>query len=181
MNKNPTYNHLHNQLMFLFDIEIRCFWMACTISEILRKAMQNVANSRPAEFCRHHTAATGRAVDKPESKGRICRPARIWVGNLYNHPVLRIRDPVPFWPRIRKRFFRISDPGSQTFMFGSLLTIFWVKSLWFLSTEQLFKFKNKIIFDFLIFVVINKVIQQICFHPVFLSPGSGMDKNQEPG
>ncbi len=56
----------------------------------------------------------------------------------------RIRDPVPFWPRFRgswiqNRFFsgsRISDPGSQTHIFESLVTIFWVKNsiiLWKLA------------------------------------------------
>jgi hypothetical protein len=28
---------------------------------------------------------------------------------------------------IRNRFFRISDPGSQTHIFESLVTIFWLK------------------------------------------------------
>ena len=54
--------------------------------------------------------------------------------SIYNLPVLRIRirDPVPFWPRdpgSRTGFSgsRISDPGSRTHIFASLLTIFWVK------------------------------------------------------
>ncbi len=46
------------------------------------------------------------------------------------HPVLRIRirDPVPFdfWPGSGIGFF--PDPGSQTHIFESLVTIFWVKS-----------------------------------------------------
>ncbi len=38
--------------------------------------------------------------------------------NLGSEPVLRIWDPVPFWPL---------DPGSRINIFESLVTIFWVK------------------------------------------------------
>jgi hypothetical protein len=48
-------------------------------------------------------------------------------------PVLRIRirDPVPFGPLDPGSgigLFRIPDPGSQTDIFESLVTTFWVKS-----------------------------------------------------
>ncbi len=42
-----------------------------------------------------------------------------------------IRDPVPFWPLDPGSgigFFRIPDLGSQTHIFESLVTIFWVKN-----------------------------------------------------
>jgi hypothetical protein len=32
-------------------------------------------------------------------------------------------------PGIRKRFFRITDPGSQTYIFEILVSVFWVKVL----------------------------------------------------
>ncbi len=52
---------------------------------------------------------------------------------FHGHPkqftaVVRIRDPVLFLPGIRNRFFRIPDTGSQTHIFNSLMTNFWVKS-----------------------------------------------------
>ncbi len=48
------------------------------------------------------------------------------IGQALDFPVLRIRiqDPVPFDPWIRDRF--IPGPGSQTLIFESLVTIFWV-------------------------------------------------------
>jgi hypothetical protein len=43
-------------------------------------------------------------------------------------PVLRIRDPGFGASLTPGSGIRISDPGSQTHIFGSLETIFWVKS-----------------------------------------------------
>jgi hypothetical protein len=69
---------------------------------------------------------------------------------------IRIRDPVPFWlldPGSGIDFFWIPNLGSQTHIFESLVTIFWVKSsiiLWKLA--QIFfiqHFKNKIILNFM--------------------------------
>ncbi len=69
---------------------------------------------------------------------------------IYRESVLRIR--------IRNRFF--PDPGSQTHIVESLLTIFWVKSPIILcKLGQIFflhQFKNKIIFNFVIFVATKK-------------------------
>ncbi len=49
----------------------------------------------------------------------------------------------------------------------------------------LHQFKNKIIFDFVICVPTKKAGQNFFFTPLFfccfLDPGSGMDKNQDPG
>ncbi len=95
---------------------------------------------------------------------------------------------------IWNRFFpdpgsRISDPGSQTHIFESLVTNFWVKIsiiLWKLAQIIFLQhFKNKIIFNFVKFVATKKVWQRIFCHPslllLFLDPGSGMCKNQDPG
>ncbi len=93
---------------------------------------------------------------------------------------------------IRVRFFsgsRISDPGSQTHFFESLVSIFWVKSsmtilkIW--PNFFLQHFKNKIIYNFVKFVATKKGMTTNIFHPsllfLFLDPGSGMGKNQDPG
>ncbi len=91
---------------------------------------------------------------------------------------LRIRDPVPFWPLDPGSgivFFRISDPGSQTHIFESLITFFWVKS----SFLQLLK--NKIIFNFVIFVVTKKVGKNIFLTILFVAVfGSGI-RDKHPG
>jgi hypothetical protein len=55
--------------------------------------------------------------------------------------------------RIRNRFF--PDPGSQTHIFESLVTIFWVKSSIIFENWPKFllqHFKTKIIFNFVKFV-----------------------------
>jgi hypothetical protein len=64
------------------------------------------------------------------------------------------------------------------------MTIFW--SIILCKWDQIFfhhLFKNKIIYNFVIFVA-TKNEQQIFFHPsrwlLFLDPGSGMDQNQDP-
>ncbi len=84
-----------------------------------------------------------------------------------------------FWPLdagsgIRNRFF--PDPGSQDHIFKSFLTIFLVKSsifLWILAQILWNLWLHK------------KVWQLIFFHLslllLFLDPGSGMGKNQDPG
>ncbi len=74
--------------------------------------------------------------------------------------MLRIRDPEPFSPRsgIRDRFF--PDPGSRTHIFGSLVTIFWIKSsiiIWKLAQIYFFiSSKIKIIFNLVKFVATKK-------------------------
>jgi hypothetical protein len=120
--------------------------------------------------------------------------------------VLRIRDPVPFWPldpgsrivflrisdlgsRIPDIWSRISDPGSKN-------PYFWKPSYSFLGKKfyislkicQIFflqHFKNKIIFNFLKFMATKKGMTTNFFHSsllfLFLDPKSGMGKNQDLG
>ncbi len=106
------------------------------------------------------------------------------------HAVLRIwiRDPGPFWPLDPDPgsgigFFRIPDPRSQTHIFESLTTNFWVKSsiiLWKLFFLQ--HLKNKIIFNFVKFMAkkryVKKKFSSLSFVAVFGSeirgPGSGI-------
>ena len=111
---------------------------------------------------------------------------------LSNGPaVLRIRDPVPFWPLDPGSgigFFRIPDLGSRI-----PNPYFWELSDNFLGKKfynslkidpNLFlkHFKNKIIFNFVKFVATKNVWQQILFHPslllLFLDPGSEI---RDPG
>ncbi len=68
---------------------------------------------------------------------------------------------------IRNRFF--PDPGSQTNIFESLVTIFWVK--FFENWPKFFSsgLKTKIIFNFVKFWLHKKVWQQIFFTPLFSS------------
>jgi len=81
------------------------------------------------------------------------------------------------------------DPGSQTHIFEGLVTIFWVKSSIILGKlGQIFflqHIKNKIIFSFVKFVATKNGLTKKNFHPclllLFLDPGSGMGKNQDPG
>ncbi len=95
---------------------------------------------------------------------------------------------------IRNRFFpdpgsRIPDPGSQTHTFESLVTIFWAKSsiiLW--KFDQIFFFSTSKL-KYVQFCEISGYIKRydikFFFHPslllLFLDPGSGMGKNQDPG
>ncbi len=78
-------------------------------------------------------------------------------------------------------FFRIPDPVSQTHIFESLTTIFWVEIsiIIICKLAQIFFFpslKLNIIFNFVIFVVSKKKVgQQIFFSPlsfvaVYLDP-----------
>ncbi len=129
----------------------------------------------------------------------ICHPSltdkeAIFIGPSSGQAVLRIRDPVPFWPldpgsRIRNRFF--PDPGSQTHIFDNkrFYNSLKIDPNFFLQTS-----KNKIIYNFVKFVAIKKG-----FHPSLLllffdpgseirdprsgirDPGSEMGKNQDPG
>jgi hypothetical protein len=73
-----------------------------------------------------------------------------------------VTDPL-FDPWIRDRFF--PDPGSQTHIFESLVTIFWVKIS---SNFFLYLFKNKIILNFVKFEVTKKVEQQNFSSLIFL-------------
>jgi hypothetical protein len=72
---------------------------------------------------------------------------------------------------IRNRFF--SDPGSQPHIFE-------IGPNFFLQ-----HFKTKIIYKFVKLVATYKGMTEIFFHPsflfLFLDPGSGMGKNQDPG
>jgi len=105
--------------------------------------------------------------------------------------VLRIRDPLPFWPLDQ-------DPGSEIGFFwildrdlGSRIPnpYFWEVSDKFLGKKIynslktgpnffLQHVKNKIIFTFVKFVATKKIWQQIIFQPslllLFLDPRSGM-------
>jgi hypothetical protein len=91
---------------------------------------------------------------------------------------------------IRNRFFRIPDLGSQTYIFGRSVTIFWGKSTKILRKLAIKNFlrllTNKIIFKFAILEAKKKVGQQISPPPpvllLLLDPGSGnMDKSHDPG
>ncbi len=72
------------------------------------------------------------------------------------------------------------DPGSLTHVFESLVTILKIGPNFFLQ-----HFKSKIIFNFVKFVAPEEGITTIFFHPslllLFLDPGSGVGKNQDPG
>ncbi len=92
--------------------------------------------------------------------------------------MLRIRDPVRFWPPDPGSgidFFRIPDLGSRNpnLYFWGLMTNFFLQ-----------QFKINIISILWFFWLQKKVGQQMFFHPslmlLFLDPGSGMDKNQDP-
>ncbi len=80
---------------------------------------------------------------------------------------IRIRDPGSGGFGIRNRFF--PDPGSQTHILESLVTIFWVKSSVILrKLAQIFfqHFKNKIIFSFVKFVATRKGMTTNYFSPL---------------
>ena len=108
-----------------------------------------------------------------ETTGKICLHGE--------YPVLQIRipEPVPFWPWIRRRFF--PDPGSQTHIFDSLMTDFRVNSTIILSAlakqNFLYQFKNKIIHNFMIFVAtemgrtsatLRVPLPSLVYHSVFI-------------
>ncbi len=83
--------------------------------------------------------------------------------NIITRAVLRIRDLLPFWPldpdprfEIGFSWSQIPDLGSQTHIFESSVTNFWLKS-----------FKNKIIFNFVKFVATKKGITTNFFTPLF--------------
>jgi hypothetical protein len=84
---------------------------------------------------------------------------------------------------------QISDPRSQTHIFEGLVTIFWVKTSIILGKlGQIFFFslsKIKKIFSFVKFLATKNGLTKKFFHPclllLFLDPGSGMGKNQDPG
>ncbi len=108
------------------------------------------------------------------------------VWKVASCPVLGIRDLVLLNPGngIQKGigFFRIPDLSSQTHIFESLVTVFWVKSsiiLWKLA--QIFFFGIPKVKKFSILWNLwlqNKVWQQNFFHPslllLFLDPGFGI-------
>ncbi len=89
---------------------------------------------------------------------------------------IRIRDPVSFWPPGPKYFWELSDKSFGKKFYNSLKT----GSNFFLQ-----HFKNKIISILWNLWLQKKLWQQICFHPsllfLFLDPGSGMGKIQDPG
>jgi hypothetical protein len=97
---------------------------------------------------------------------------------------------------IRNRFFsgsRISDPGSQTHIFESLVTIFWLKSSVILGKfAQIFSsaFQKRNSFQFCEICGYRKRYDKKFFFtacPFFCccfwirDPGSGMGKSQDPG
>ncbi len=108
----------------------------------------------------------------------------IWTLFVLCHAVLRIRDPVPFWPLDPGSgigFFRILYTESQAHIFESLVTIYWVNfynsfkigpKLFFLQNV-----KNKIIFNFVEFMATKKgMTTKFFFAPpslllLFLDPG----------
>ncbi len=103
-----------------------------------------------------------------------------------------IRDWVPFWPLDPRSGIR-NDPGSQTHIFESLVTTFWVKSsiiLWNLAQIFSWAVQNLNNFTFCEICGYKKMFDKnffppLSFLPVFGSgirdPGSGMGKNQDPG
>jgi hypothetical protein len=112
-----------------------------------------------------------------------------------------IRYSVPFWPRDPEWvFFRIPDLGSRIpnpyflELSDNFLGKKFYNSLKIGPNFFLQHFKNKLIYNFVKFVVTNKVWQHffspLCLVAVFGSgiggfeirdPGSGMGKNQDPG
>ncbi len=84
-------------------------------------------------------------------------------------------------------FFRIPDPKSIFFweLSDNFLGKKFYNSLKIGPNFFLQHFKTKIIINFVKFVLHKKLWQQIFFHPslllLFLDPGSGMGKNQDPG
>ncbi len=80
-------------------------------------------------YQRHRQQICHRCWRKRQQKCRRYQWHWWQICHQYQQPVLRIqiRDPVPFRP-LENRFFRISDPGSQTQIFEGLVTIFWVKT-----------------------------------------------------
>jgi len=88
--------------------------------------MENIA-VMAAQYKRYGAGVTSCSVSYPCS-------VRLGPGSYWKKPVppvLRIRDPVPFWPLDPGSgigFFHIPYPGSQIHIFESLLTIFWLKS-----------------------------------------------------
>ncbi len=90
------------------------------------------------------------------------------------------------WTRIRDRFFSgsgFSDPGSQTHIFESLVTNFWVKSSIILENWPKFFSSALIIFNFVMFVATKKGMTTNFFSPLsFVAVfGSVIGKNQNPG
>jgi hypothetical protein len=107
-------------------------------------------------------------------------------------PFSSVEDPDPgsdafLTPGSGIGFFRISDPGSQTHIFESFVTIFLCKkfynSLKIGPTFFLQLFKNKIIYNFMKFVATKEGMTSIFFSSLsfVLVFGSGMGKNQDPG
>ncbi len=102
--------------------------------------------------------------------------------------MLRIRDPVPFWPLdtgsgIVFSGYRISDPGSQTHIFESFVTIFLVKSsiiLWKLGQNFFSALQNQNNFQFCeICGYIKRFDKKLFFTPLFCCCiGSGI---RDPG
>ncbi len=99
---------------------------------------------------------------------------------------IRIRDRVPFLPldppgsEIGFSKSRVLDSESQTHIFESLVTNFWVKkfynSLKIVPNFFLQHFKNKIIYNFVTFIATKKGMTTNFFRPslllLFLDPGS---------
>jgi hypothetical protein len=81
-------------------------------------------------------------------------------------------------------FFRILDPGSQTHIFESLMTIFWVESSIILcKLTQIFfsQFKINIIFSFVIFGATKTGRTTHFCHPSLVAVfGSGI-RDKHPG
>jgi hypothetical protein len=127
-----------------------------------------------------------------ETVGLDSRHGFMWEngGNLYQSDLpavlrIRIRDPLPFWPQYSwsgKGFFRILGIRTQTHIFESLMTIFWVK-----STEFFVKWLNFFsvpvhksnyfqLWD--IYGYKKGRTKNLGFSST-LDPGSGMDRNQD--
>jgi hypothetical protein len=107
-------------------------------------------------------------------------------GYHVSYPVLRIQDPVLFYPCIciRDGFFGIRDPIHRVLR-ASTKSLGYLKSLSFDSNLFLYRYllKNLIIFNFLQFMTPKKVTQLLYFFPLFVIVGSGngIENNQGPG
>ncbi len=119
----------------------------------------------------------GVAIRRLEGLGPLINPVlRIRIldpgSGAFLTPGSGIRSLFDPWIRDPEWVFsgsRISDPGSQTHIFESLMTIFWgkkfYKSMKIGPNFFLQRFKNKIINNFVKFVATKKGLTKKIFHP----------------
>ncbi len=118
-------------------------------------------------------------ISKTDINIKLKRNPDLWdrpkLWDPYPSIKISVADPDPgsgafLTPGSGISFFRIPDLRSQTHMFESLVTIFWVESSIILCNWHNFilcQFKIKTIFNFVIIVATKKVRQLIFFTPLF--------------